>query len=199
MKKVVVIYKRFERFWHWAQALLIFALALTGFEIHGSFSLMGYECAVKVHIVTGIALVILVAFGAFWFVTTEIWKSYTPTTEGLIDQAMFYMKGIFQHAAHPYKKTVEKKLNPLQRLSYIAFGFLMMPIILITGILYLLVILGYVQMESVEWLSIIHTFFAFAILTFVVAHVYMTTTGHTIFADMKAMFTGREEIEVDDE
>jgi len=36
---------------------------------------------------------------------------------------------------------------------------------------------------------------AFAILSFVVVHVYMTTTGHSIFAHIKAMITGWEDIE----
>ncbi len=35
----------------------------------------------------------------------------------------------------------------------------------------------------------------FFILTFVVVHVYMTTTGHSIFVHVKAMITGWEEIE----
>jgi len=36
---------------------------------------------------------------------------------------------------------------------------------------------------------------AFSILVFLVTHVYMTTTGHTIFAHTRAMITGWEEIE----
>jgi len=32
-------------------------------------------------------------------------------------------------------------------------------------------------------------------LTFVVAHVYLTTTGHTVFAHIKAMITGWDEVE----
>ncbi len=36
---------------------------------------------------------------------------------------------------------------------------------------------------------------AFFILSFVIVHVYMTTTGHTVFAHIKAMITGWEDIE----
>jgi Ni,Fe-hydrogenase I cytochrome b subunit len=31
----IYIFKRFERFWHWTQALLILTLLVTGFEVHG--------------------------------------------------------------------------------------------------------------------------------------------------------------------
>jgi len=174
---------------------LIFFLLLTGFETHGSFSLMGYKMAALLHIYAGIALIVLFAFGVFWFFTTRIWKAYVPTRVGLIEQAMFYAKGIFKNEPHPYHKTVEMKLNPLQRLTYLAFGFIMMPVMVITGILYLLSANGVIVFESLIWLSIIHTFFAFVIIAFVIAHVYMTTTGHTVLAETKSMITGYEEVE----
>jgi len=34
--KHIYVYRAFERFWHWGQAILIMFLAVTGFEIHGS-------------------------------------------------------------------------------------------------------------------------------------------------------------------
>jgi divalent metal cation (Fe/Co/Zn/Cd) transporter len=65
--KRVLVYKRFERFWHWMQALLIIILALTGFEIHGSFKLLGFETAVKVHDIALWAFLI-------WFLDMRIWS-----------------------------------------------------------------------------------------------------------------------------
>ncbi|NTV93482.1 MAG: cytochrome B, partial [Chlorobiaceae bacterium] len=41
MKKVY-LYARFQRFWHWMQALIIFSLLITGLEVHGLFNIMGY-------------------------------------------------------------------------------------------------------------------------------------------------------------
>jgi hypothetical protein len=38
-------------------------------------------------------------------------------------------------------------------------------------------------------------FGAFSILTFLVVHIYMTTTGHSLFAHIKAMITGWESVE----
>ena len=31
----ILMYDRFERIWHWASALLIISMLITGFEIHG--------------------------------------------------------------------------------------------------------------------------------------------------------------------
>jgi thiosulfate reductase cytochrome b subunit len=43
--------------------------------------------------------------------------------------------------------------------------------------------------------AFVHMAIAFAILIFIIIHVYMTTTGHTVFAHIKAMVSGWEEIE----
>jgi thiosulfate reductase cytochrome b subunit len=48
---------------------------------------------------------------------------------------------------------------------------------------------------SLKVLAVVHTLGAFAILSFVIVHVYMTTTGHSLFAHIKAMITGWEEVE----
>jgi thiosulfate reductase cytochrome b subunit len=42
--------------------------------------------------------------------------------------------------------------------------------------------------------AVFHTAGAFMLIAFFIVHVYMTTTGHTIFSNIKAMITGSEEI-----
>jgi thiosulfate reductase cytochrome b subunit len=41
----------------------------------------------------------------------------------------------------------------------------------------------------------IHMAGAFAIFSFIIVHVYMTTTGHSILAHTKAMITGWEDVD----
>jgi Ni,Fe-hydrogenase I cytochrome b subunit len=78
MRKVY-IYKGFERFWHWTQASLILFLAATGFEVHGSFEIFGFEKAVQFHRVASWMLIGLIVFAIFWHITTGEWKQYIPT------------------------------------------------------------------------------------------------------------------------
>ena len=201
--KKVKVYKGFERFWHWSQALLIMFLALTGFEIHGSISLFGFEKAVHFHNNAAIALFALVVFAVFWHFTTGEWKQYIPTTKNLIDQVMFYSVGIFKGAHHPVRKTELNKLNPLQRLTYIGFKVFLIPLVVITGIFYMFHITvlengeKFVAPFSLELVAILHTAGAILLIAFLIAHVYMTTTGHTPLANIRAMLTGYEELEVD--
>lgn len=48
---------------------------------------------------------------------------------------------------------------------------------------------------TVQWVAWAYTAGAFRMLAFVIAHVYLTTTGHTVFAHIKAMITGYDEVE----
>ncbi|TCS69019.1 cytochrome b561-like protein, partial [Sulfuritortus calidifontis] len=57
MSEKIYVFKVFERFWHWSQAALIITLLLTGFEVHGSYALFGFEKAVNTHTIAAWTLV----------------------------------------------------------------------------------------------------------------------------------------------
>ncbi|MCF8083147.1 MAG: cytochrome b/b6 domain-containing protein [Deltaproteobacteria bacterium] len=192
----VYLYTRFERFWHWAQALLVMFLLLTGFEIHGSYDLFGFKLATELHNYTAWTWLILYIFILFWQATTEQWKQYVPTTKKLLAVAWYYMHGIFKREPHPVPKSARVKHNPLQRLTYLGIAIVLIPVQMASGILY------FYYNSLPEWgmsiplsyISFVHTACAYALLIFLVVHVYMTSTGHSITAHFKAMCTGWEEV-----
>ena len=198
MKKIY-LYTRFERFWHWLQAILIFMLLLTGFEVHGTFVLLGFKKAVSLHNFFGITWLILFVFIVFWVFTTGEWRQYIPTTKKLFEVMRYYASGIFRGEPHPVQKTRGAKHNPLQRLTYLGLTAVLLSLQMITGFLY------YYYNDWAAWgidgflslgvLAVIHVFCGFAILAFVIVHIYMTTTGHNVTAHIAAMFSGWEEVE----
>jgi thiosulfate reductase cytochrome b subunit len=196
MKKVYV-FKVFERFWHWSQATLILALLTTGFEIHGSYSFLGFGLAVDVHTICAWSLVALWIFAIFWHIVTGEWRQYIPTTQKIMAVIDYYILGIFQKdAKHPYKTTKLKKHNPLQRLAYIFILLVVGPIIWVSGWFYILY--EYWPMFGLENLSLklvatVHLLGAYAMAFFVIVHVYLITTGHTVGTHLKAMLTGYDE------
>jgi len=195
----IYLYSRFERFWHWVQAALIIFLIITGLEIHGSYKLFGFERAVTLHNFFGLSWLVLFAFIVFWLFTTGEWKQYIPTTRKLYDVAHYYCVDIFKGKAHPVQKCKDAKHNPLQRLTYLGLSALLLPFQMGTGLLYY----NYNNWEA--WgidgflnlgiLAMIHTALAFIILAFLVVHVYMTTTGHSVTGHITAMCCGWEEVE----
>ncbi len=200
MKKRTYIYRGFERFWHWSQALLIFFLALTGFEIHDTYSLFGYESAVRMHDIAAWAFLVLIIFAIFWHFVTGEWKQYIPTTKFIKAQISYYITGIFKGAPHPTHKTVYNKFNPLQRLIYLGLKLLVIPIQVVTGFIYMFYIYpdSPVNVNGLNNIALLHTFGAFLLLSFVIAHVYLTTTGDTPLSSIKAMLTGWEVVDVDE-
>ncbi len=188
----VYLYTRFERFWHWFQALMIIFLMITGFEVHGLYTLTGFETAVELHNFIGLFWLGSFAFFAFWLIITGEWKQYIPTTRKLFDVALYYAWGIFHGQDHPVQKTPGAKHNPLQRLAYLGISAMLLPVQMITGLLYYLYnSLGDVSLVPIAF---IHTLAAFLLLNFLIIHIYMTTTGHSLFSHIKGMITGWEEI-----
>lgn len=194
----VMLYSVFNRFWHWMQAILIIGLAITGLEVHGSINIVGFEDAATLHNFGAWSLIVLIVFAIFWHITTGQWRQYIPTSKLLTEMIEYYLIGIFRNAPHPTKKSELSKLNPLQKLTYLFIKILALPVQIISGFLYYyynnLAEAGSV-VANLEWISIVHTFSSYALIMFIIIHVYLTTTGHTLTSNMKAMITGWEEIE----
>jgi thiosulfate reductase cytochrome b subunit len=199
--KKVYIYKGFERFWHWTQASLIIFLAVTGFEVHGTLSIFGFEHAVFYHRTASWMLIVLIIFAIFWHVVTGEWKQYVPTTRNLTAQIKYYSYGMFKGEKHPTKKTELSKLNPLQRIVYLGFKLFLIPITVISGVLYMfhktfdknnMVV---VEDIPLEYIAFWHTLGAILLMIFLVIHVYMTTTGEKPISNIQAMITGYEELD----
>ena len=194
------IYRAFERFWHWAQAGLIFFLMLTGFEIHGSFEFMGYAQAVAYHNwAATIAFLTLIAFAIFWHLTTGEWRQYVPTRAFLRAYIEYYLFGIFTNAPHPTRKTALSKLNPLQKLVYASLKVLVIPVSVGSGLLYMFYRypqrhgMAALDVDSLRGIAVTHTLGAFLLVAFVIVHVYLTTTGDAPTSNLRAMITGYEE------
>jgi thiosulfate reductase cytochrome b subunit len=205
MKKRVTIYKGFERFWHWSQAALVLLLAFSGFEVHGSLDFFGFEQAVSIHTTAAWAFLVLISFAIFWHITTGEWRQYIPTKQYIRAYIEYYLIGLFRNAPHPTKKTTLSKLNPLQKIVYFSLKAAIIPVMVSSGLLYLF--FRYPQRYGIESLTIggletiavLHTAGAFILVSFFIVHIYLITTGTTITSNLKAMITGSEELEDEEE
>lgn len=94
---------------------------------------------------------------------------------GLLLQVRFYLVGIFRGAEHPYGATRERRFNPLQQMAYATAMYVLLPILIVTG-----VILLYPQLL----LS------AVGMIAFLLGHIYLATTGDRVRYHFVAMITG---------
>lgn len=205
--KTVYMYPFYERLWHWTMASGIIILGLTGLEIHytGQFKLMGLETAVSFHNILAAILVINAFLSLFYHLTTGQIKHFFGFNNTFLKEAVvqsyYYIYGIFKKLPHPVNKTPERKLNPLQQLTYIFLLNILLPFQVISGILMwgaekwplLSTALG-----GLSVLAPLHHLGSWLFLTFIVVHVYLTTTGHTVFANIRAMITGYDDVAEDE-
>ena len=193
----VIMYTRFERLWHWSSALLIILLLITGFEIHGTFALLGFEKAVDVHTIAAWTLMLFWLLGIFWHMVTGEWKQYIPASANkLITMLKYYAIDIFVGGGHPHHKTRQSKLNPMQRLAYLSLHLMILPVAVASGLLYFFFPywgdIGLGGM-SLLWVALIHTAAAFATIAFLIVHLYLAlTTSEEPLGYLKAMMFGYE-------
>jgi len=131
-------------------------------------------------------------------------KHETISLKNIKAQIDFYLAGIFRNAPHPTKRTVLSKLNPLQRLVYLGLKILVIPVMVISGLLYMFYRypqkdggIEVLNINSIEPIALLHTLGAFLLIAFLITHLYLITTGTTITSNLKAMITGFEETEVE--
>lgn len=208
--KKVYMYAVYERFWHWLQTFAIVLLLFTGLIIHRPdlFGLFSFPYVVLVHNVLAALLVINAALSLFYHLVSGEIRQFIPRPYGFFDeailQAKYYLQGIFKGADHPFEKIPQKKLNPLQQATYFAILNVLLPLQILTGAL-----MWATQLEAfgigaqiagwfggLPFLAPFHSLIAWSFGAFVVAHVYLTTTGPEPLTSIKAMMVGWEDVEV---
>jgi thiosulfate reductase cytochrome b subunit len=194
------------RIWHWIHALAIVLLVLTGLRLRfpdmitwfGSF-----KTAVNIHNIFGfIVLFDYVLWFGFYMLTRQLRKQYVPAREdftiGIPTQSAYYFGRIFFGDPPPFEPTREAKFNALQKAAYFGIMFVLVPLQIVTGVL--LWDLGRFHsviemLGGVRAIDAFHIIIAYIVAAFLIAHVYLSTLGHTFFAHFKAMIVGYEEKE----
>jgi len=204
-RKRVYIYSFYTRLWHWLQAALILMLLTTGAAIHKPelFSWLSFAWMVSIHNIFGFILMINAGLALFYHLASGEIKQFIPMPADFfvrsLEQMQFYLKGMFQHAPHPFEKNRENKLNPLQKIAYFGLLNLLLPAQVFTG----LMIWGAQQWPSLAErvggliiLGPLHSLLAWAFAAFLIMHIYLTTTsGPKPLSGIKAMIDGWEDVE----
>jgi thiosulfate reductase cytochrome b subunit len=200
----VYLYTLYERVWHWLQAGCVLGLLVTGLEMHwpDSVRLAGFPTAVNVHNLLGLVLLGNAFLALFYYLTTGEIRQYLPEPRDFftlaVKQARYYLHGIFRKEPHPFERSPLHKLNPLQQVAYLMILNLLLPVQMLSGFL----------LWGAPWwpgavravgglpaLAAVHSLGAWLFAAFLIAHVYLTTTGPTPLALLRAMVVGWDRIE----
>ena len=203
--ETVYMYDSYRRFWHWLQTITIVLLLFTGLIIHRPemFGIFSFRGVVTVHNILAVILVINAALSLFYHITTDRMRQFIPRPYGFFDdailQARYYLTGIFKGEPHPFAKTPDSRMNPIQKVTYFAILNVLLPLQILTGaLMWGVQVLPVIArpLGGLSTLAPIHALIAWLFAAFILVHVYMTTTGTTPVEATKAMITGYEDVEV---
>ena len=191
------------RVWHWTNASLIIVLAATGASLHFAgpgMPLVPFSLARATHNVVGLALAAAYAFFVVANIVSGNWWQYVPKPGGfwrkVVRQMRFYAWGIFLGEPHPYPPTVEHNFNALQQIIYWMVMYLAMPALILTGLMFLAPQLAPDRAFGFDGLlpvAVAHYLIGLVIVTFMLLHIYLGTTGVTVSSLFKMMITGWHE------
>lgn len=201
----VYMYTVYERLWHWLQTALILILLFTGLIIHKPdiFGIFSFRYVVQVHNIMAFILLANAALALFYNLVSGEIKQYLPEPRGFFNRAFsqtkYYLLGIFRGEDHPFEKTPQHKLNPLQQVTYFGLLNVLLPLQILTG----MVMWGAqqwpglaAQVGGLPFLAPFHTLISWLLASFIIMHVYLTTTGPTPLSNVKSMIVGWDEVEV---
>jgi len=190
------------RIWHWANALMVILLLITGIQlrISGIASLRPHDPFLLIHKYIGWAMAASwVVWLGYGLISNHLRRHYLFRRRdlgGTFRQAKFYLISIFRGEENPFRPSASEKLNPLQKLAYSSIMGIFAPVLVITGLFFsdILFFRKYILLWNVAGVvNAIHVMAAYIILLYLVFHVYMATLGPTAFSHTKAMILGYEE------
>ncbi len=193
------LYPTWLRLWHWINALLFLTLIASGVSMHyaGTDWLMGFATARLVHNTAGILLTIgwvgFIVANARTGNSRHYHVRLRSLVGDLISQTRYYMAGIFRLEPHPFHVSENMKFNALQQLSYLGVMYGLMPLLIISGWAFLFSVYlpeTLFGLGSVWVVAMTHVVASYLLVLFLLVHLYIITTGETVFANLRAMLTG---------
>lgn len=203
------LYPLWIRLWHILNALSVIVLIITGITMlfgDNTLSSIGEEqpAVVRWH---NIAAVIL-TLGYVIFVTgniiTDNGKHYRIKTmkdiSGTGEMMKYYLSGIFHGRTNPFKISFDQKFNPLQKIIYFKTMYVVMPLLILSGIA---LMLSEERAQAVFGINgqlitdIVHIFMGSIVTVFLIIHICMSTIFSGGKAYMRAVITGFSEADGD--
>ena len=198
------------RIWHWTNAVGIVLMILTGLQIRyvGLIDVVPFRTAVSTHNVVAVVLIANFFLWLSFYLFSDRIRAYHPDLSprkhflGTFRQIYYYGYGIFKGDPNPFHVSIYRKFNPLQSMIYQVIMMLLLPIQFYTGILLWDLTRFSAQVNffgGVRVIDTVHVLIFITLVFYVIVHAYLGTLGHTRTTHYKAMLTGYEDVDVEEE
>jgi thiosulfate reductase cytochrome b subunit len=206
-KKMVYLQPIPIRIWHWVNALGIISLIVSGAQIRfpETITILGsYKTAIQIHNVAGLIVAVFLAWWLIYYkmVRNSLDNIYIPNEDdlksGIVRQALYYFFWYFVGKPSPFHASPEVKFNPMQKAAYLVIMFILVPLVVLSGILLMNVTplrVLILMSGGIKVIDAVHFLVACSLTAFLFTHVYLATLGATPLAYFKPMIFGWEEVE----
>jgi len=194
------LYPLWLRLWHGVNAVCIILLILTGISLHysgRSFLLIDFKSAIAIHNLAGL----LVSLNYLVFIAGNIvtgnGRHYRIKVQGLTNriskQINYYLRGMFRNEDSPFPVTSKRKFNPLQKYAYILIMYVVVPLLIVSGIALLfpeIIIDKIFRVSGIMITAIVHGIMGFMVFVFLLVHLYVASLGKSPVRNYKSIITG---------
>jgi thiosulfate reductase cytochrome b subunit len=132
------LYPVWVRLWHTANAILFIILIVTGISMQYTGKsdyvlVVGFAKAVKWHNIAAMLLTLNYIFFITGNILTGNGRFYRITKKDFLSdlgkQFKYYSLGMFKGEKHPFPVTLERKFNPLQKMTYVLSMYVAFPLL----------------------------------------------------------------------
>jgi thiosulfate reductase cytochrome b subunit len=204
------LYPKWIRIWHVINATMFLILIVTGLSMQytdkeNAAYVVGFAKAVKWHNFAAFILVFNYIFFVTGNIVTSNGKYYRIGKKNFVSDLMaqfkFYAGGMFKGEKHPFPVTMERKFNPLQKITYVLALYVAMPLLIISGIGLLLpeiTVKSFFGISGLILTDILHISMGFLLSVFMIIHIYTCTLGHKPTSLFRGIITGYHSSEDDE-
>lgn len=203
MAEKIYLYPVWLRIWHAINGLLFLALIATGISMQYSSPdapLIRFDLAVRFHNIAGVIVSINYLIFVVGNLATGNGRYYRILFEGYLkrvsQQIDYYLCGYFKGGYPPFPVNAERKFNPLQQGTYVGTMYLLMPLIIITGLALLFpeTIADRIgNFSGIYLTALLHAAVGFLLSLFLIVHVYFATMGATPLSNFRGIIKGWHE------
>lgn len=195
----IYFYPLWLRIWHGINALGIILLIITGISMNSGFeqSFISFKLIITVHNYAGVIVTLNYFLYLFGNLFTSNKKFYIVKPKNFLKrpmkQAYYYAWGMFHGMKAPYPLSEKRKFNPLQKYTYIAVMYIVVPLVIITGIGLMFPELIFNKIYNISGVlitAVTHSAMGFFISIFLIIHLYIASIGKSPLDNFRSIFNG---------
>lgn len=195
----IYFYPLWLRIWHGINAVGIILLIITGISMNSGFdqSVINFKLIITVHNYAGVIVTLNYLLFLFGNMFTSNKKFYIVKPKNFlkrpIKQAYYYAWGMFHGMDAPYPLSEKRKFNPLQKYTYIAVMYIVVPLVIISGIGLMFPELIFNKIYNISGVlitAVTHSAMGFFVSIFLLIHLYIASIGKSPLDNFRSIVNG---------